>query len=58
MGRGHFLGVPALDATSPDHGHYWCVEMDSAADLAASDAVSQLVHTGRYRLAGETPRHR
>ncbi|MEU7425656.1 hypothetical protein [Streptomyces sp. NPDC040750] len=57
MGRGHFLGVPALDATSPDHRHYWCVEMDGAADLAASDVVSQLVQTGRYRLAGDKPHH-
>ncbi|MER7841648.1 hypothetical protein ABTY98_38630 [Streptomyces sp. NPDC096040] len=57
MGRGHFLGVPALNATSPERRHYWCVEMDSAGELAASDAVSQLVQTGRYRLAGDKPRH-
>ncbi|WP_369225917.1 hypothetical protein AB5J52_34010 [Streptomyces sp. R39] len=53
MGRGHYLGVPALDATSPDRRHYWCVEMDSIGELASVDAVSQLVAAGRYRLAAD-----
>ncbi|MEU3862717.1 hypothetical protein AB0F03_36335 [Streptomyces sp. NPDC028722] len=52
MGAGHYLGVPAADATSLMGRIAWCVEMDSPGDLAPADAVSQLVHTGRYRLAG------
>ncbi|GHD95936.1 hypothetical protein GCM10010508_62690 [Streptomyces naganishii JCM 4654] len=52
LGRGRLLGVPALDATSPDRRSYWCVEMNSAGDLAAADTVAQLVQMGRYRLPG------
>ncbi|WP_053709111.1 hypothetical protein [Streptomyces sp. NRRL B-3648] len=50
MGRGHYLGVPAVDATSPRPRSFWCVEMGSAGELASADAVSQLVATGRHRL--------
>ncbi|MFF4900395.1 hypothetical protein [Streptomyces sp. NPDC001068] len=57
MGHGYYLGVPALDATSPDRRCYWCVEMDSAGDLAPADAVAQLVHTGRFRLARRERQH-
>lgn len=56
LGRGHHLGVPAVDATRPDAGRsYWCVEMGGAGELAAPDAVSQLVQLGRSRR-GNTPR--
>lgn len=52
MGVDHFLGVPDLQCTSPDAGRlYWCVEMDSAGELAPADAVSKLVHAGRRRMA-------
>ncbi|MFB6961309.1 hypothetical protein ACFCYB_30975 [Streptomyces sp. NPDC056309] len=47
LGRGHYLGVPAVTITSPDRRCYWCVEMDGAGDLAAPDAVAQLVQLGR-----------
>jgi hypothetical protein len=52
MGVGYYLGVPAVDATSLTARTAWCVEMDSPGDLAPADAVSQLVHFGRFRLAG------
>ncbi|MET9445669.1 hypothetical protein [Streptomyces cinerochromogenes] len=52
MGTGHYLGVPAVHVTSPTARLAWCVGMDSPGDLAPADAVCQLVHTGRYRLAG------
>ncbi|MFE9312852.1 hypothetical protein ACFYM5_35375 [Streptomyces sp. NPDC006706] len=56
MGSGHYLGVPALDATSPEARMYWCVPMDGPANLASAPAVSQLVGNGRLRLAcGEAP---
>ncbi|MFJ5035552.1 hypothetical protein ACIQB5_47875 [Streptomyces sp. NPDC088560] len=52
MGRGHYVGVPAVDATSREvAGSYWCVEMASAGELAAPDVASQLVRIGRFRLA-------
>ncbi|KOX03643.1 hypothetical protein ADL04_10635 [Streptomyces sp. NRRL B-3648] len=52
MGAGHYLGVPAVTVTSPTARIAWCVEIGSPGDLAPADAVSQLVLTGRYRLAG------
>ncbi|WP_181803112.1 hypothetical protein [Streptomyces shenzhenensis] len=52
MGSGYYVGVPAVDATSPPARRYWCVEMDGAGDLVPADAVSQLVHAGRFKLAG------
>ncbi|MEU8690490.1 hypothetical protein [Streptomyces sp. NPDC048665] len=52
MGVGHYLGVPAADATSPKMRRYWCVGMDSAGELAPADAVAQLVHAGRFQLVG------
>ncbi|MGW2708493.1 hypothetical protein ACWC4J_05795 [Streptomyces sp. NPDC001356] len=52
MGVGHYLGVPAVDAIDLTARRAWCVEMASLGDLAPAAAVSQLVHIGRYRLAG------
>ncbi|MFI0812901.1 hypothetical protein [Streptomyces echinatus] len=52
MGVGHYLGVPAVDAVDLTARTAWCVEMASLGDLAPADAVSQLVHSGRFRLAG------
>ncbi|QHA07821.1 hypothetical protein GQF42_35030 [Streptomyces broussonetiae] len=51
MGVGHYLGVPALDATTPKVRRYWCVEMDSAGELAPGDAVARLVRVGRSKIA-------
>lgn len=53
LGQSHYLGVPALSATDPAHRSYWCVPMDSAGILTVADAVSQLVDTGRDRLAND-----
>ncbi|MFJ4695174.1 hypothetical protein [Streptomyces sp. NPDC088766] len=53
LGQNHYLGVPALSATDPVRRSYWCVPMDSAGILTVADAVSQLVHTGRERLAND-----
>ncbi|MCF4138692.1 hypothetical protein L1856_21150 [Streptomyces sp. Tue 6430] len=53
LGQNHYLGVPALSATDPAHRSYWCVPMDSAGILTVADAVSQLVDTGRDRLAND-----
>jgi hypothetical protein len=53
LGRHHFLGVPDPSFTDPSRRCYWCVEMDSPADLTAANAVLQLVSTGRERLRNE-----
>ncbi|MFD8375301.1 hypothetical protein ACFV2Z_31715 [Streptomyces sp. NPDC059688] len=50
-GSGHYLGVPALGATTPARRSYWCLESGCVGDLVVAK-VSQLVTTGRYRLAG------
>ncbi|GHA69305.1 hypothetical protein GCM10010345_86040 [Streptomyces canarius] len=51
MGRGHHLAVPTVDATHPGAARrYWCVQMGSPGELAAPDAVSQLLKLGRSRI--------
>ncbi|GGJ56397.1 hypothetical protein [Streptomyces brasiliensis] len=57
IGRGHFLGVPPVQATTPEAGpSYWCVPMDSLGDLTRPDAVTQLLSVGRFQLTSRGER--
>ncbi|WP_018569273.1 hypothetical protein [Streptomyces sp. PsTaAH-124] len=54
LGRGTYLGVPALTATTfRDHGPglYWSVPMESPAELCAPLTVARLIAAGAHRLA-------
>ncbi|MGC9538396.1 hypothetical protein [Streptomyces sp. UG1] len=49
---GSYLGVPSPTQPSPSFGRSrWCVPMDGPGDLCSTEAVSQLMTYGRYRLA-------
>ncbi|MFD9433755.1 hypothetical protein [Streptomyces sp. NPDC060002] len=51
-GSAHYLGVPALDVTTPEAGHtFWSVEFESAGVLASADVLRQLVDCCRLRVA-------
>lgn len=57
LGRGHFLGVPPVQATTPEAGpSYWCVPMGTLGDLTRPDAVTQLLSVGRFQLASRSER--
>ncbi|MFB8777209.1 hypothetical protein [Streptomyces broussonetiae] len=52
IGPGHYLGVPSVDATSPQDGRsFWSVEFESAGALASPGAVKALVDHCRLRAA-------
>ncbi|MYR60232.1 hypothetical protein GTY54_29705 [Streptomyces sp. SID625] len=66
LGRGTYLGVPSLSATScrgVGAGSYWSVPMASPAELCAPLTVGRLIAAGVHRMAGaeregEPPRER
>lgn len=56
LGRGTYLGVPAVDTTEFDprsNVSYWSVPMSSAAVLCAPLAVARLIAAGRHHLTEE-----
>ncbi|MET9142465.1 hypothetical protein [Streptomyces sp. NPDC004042] len=55
LGRGTYLGVPPLSATSfrgVGAGSYWSVPMASPAELCAPLTVARLIAAGAHRMAG------
>ncbi|MGV2914521.1 hypothetical protein [Streptomyces alfalfae] len=53
LGRGQYVGVPAVGRTVPRSRAYWCVPMDGPGDLCFGDEVEKFLQRGRaIRSAG------
>ncbi|GAA2621284.1 hypothetical protein [Streptomyces vastus] len=46
LGRDHYLGVPAIRHTTPRGRSYWCVPLDSPAELCTYRNVEVLIRAG------------
>ncbi|WP_307671764.1 hypothetical protein [Streptomyces sp. V4I2] len=53
LGPGTYLGIPALEHTTPP-GTYWLIPPRHRGDLCAPDAVLQLINTARRTLRTTT----